>query len=447
MGPIEAWLAAWPDGPAAAAEAAARACATPWEAVRVAGRLARSTPVDGVPVVDANHKRAFGAWDTPEAMAQRLVGRTRTRTSALDPACGAGALLLALAEAGVRELHGVEVDPAAAAVARVVVPQARIQCADALEAQLPETDLVVANPPFVAPEAQDKSQRRALKARYPWLKGRWDLSIPMLARLQPEELALVCPTSALRQRYGRPLRERWMRHYRRVHLAVDERFPGAAVKVNLLVLRRGPDALSEALAELPACPIDPEIGVPEVGIARRMRSAASCIGDFCEVDTGVVSHGPLGGKAALLHDAPGAGRVPYVDAQDLARGRRRFLDYQPDLMHRAKRAELFDGPKLLVQRVGAWRVHADRTGLYAGHTLTVVRPLADCPYSLEQLQELLQSPLVQGLIRIEQGRRLDLYPRDIRGVPVPSDWPARTLHEAYGLEPSELTRLRQLTNA
>jgi hypothetical protein len=236
-----------------------------------------------------------------------------------------------------------------------------------------------------------------------------------------------------------------MQRYRLHHLGSDERFPGAAVDVALVVLRDGPDALSRALQRLPACPIDPSIGQSEVELALRMRGDHPTLGDFCEVDTGVVSHGPLGGKARLVHDEAGQGRRPYVDAMDLKRGRRRWLDYRPHEMHRPKRPELFEGPKLLVQRVGGHAVHLDREGLYAGHTLTVVRPLKGCPYTLDQLKTLVESPLLRGLVRIEHGARLDLYPKDVRSLPVPAGWPRQGLLAALGLSPSEGDRLRALT--
>lgn len=370
---------------------------------------------------------------------------TGSRSSALDPCCGSGALLLALSEVGVGELHGIEVDPVVAEVARVAVPEAQIVVGDALSVELPPVELVVANPPFVAPEAQDKAQRVALRRQFAWLKGRFDLSVPILGRHLAPELALVCPISVLRQGYGEPLRARWMQRYRLHHLGPDERFPGAAVDVALVVLREGPDALSLALQRLPACPLDPAVGRAEVELALRIRGDHATLGAFCEVDTGVVSHGPLGPKSRLLHDEPGQGRVPYVDAMDLKRGRRRWLDYRPAEMHRPKRAELFEGPKLLVQRVGGPAVYLDRQGLYAGHTLTVVRPLAGCPYTLEQLKSLVESPLLRGLVRIEHGARLDLYPKDVRSLPVPAGWPRQPLLEALGLSAHEGDRLTALT--
>src|SRR5438552_5872527 len=123
-------------------------------------------------------RRAPGAVDTPPALAKRLVARTlgpllRTRDAlglrVLDPACGAGQLLLAAYDqlerrAGpqaIRCLHGIDVDPEAVAAARAALAarcgDARaaaraIRCADALAGPVRKRfDAVIANPPWVEP--------------------------------------------------------------------------------------------------------------------------------------------------------------------------------------------------------------------------------------------------------------------------------------------------------
>lgn len=76
-----------------------------------------------------------------------------------DLGCGSGALLLLLAARGERlSLHGVELDPAGAELARDNLERngldGTVLTADLREAELPagQADLVVANPPYYAPE-------------------------------------------------------------------------------------------------------------------------------------------------------------------------------------------------------------------------------------------------------------------------------------------------------
>ena len=92
---------------------------------------------------------------------------------------------------------------------------------------------------------------------------------------------------------------------------------------------------------------------------------------------------------------------------------------------------------------GPIRAWVDRGGLYAGHTLTVVRP--DSPrVSPELLHRLITDPLVDGLLRMERGSRLDLYPKDVRSIPLPNRWledPGSSLADAWGLTVEQAARL------
>lgn len=497
---LAAWLrrAARDGDEVAACTAAAEALADhPWAVSQVAGGLARARLVraprdlglDGrlrvvavdapeatarvpegapYPAFDTRGRRRRGAFDTPAELARRTVARALAAAdgpvrSGRDPACGPGAFLLALREAGVAERHGVELDPRAAAVARVADPGAQVEVGDGF-APREAVDLVVGNPPFVPPERQGAAMRRALRARFDWLDRRFDLAVPFAAVAREQvrpggALGLVLPCSLLWEPYARGWRRQLLARDAVVDLEGPLPFPGAAVRVAVLVLRAGggpapvaPGGLdAQALLGLDQAPLNPRLRPGDPALVAWIRARSRTLGELCEVDTGVVSHGPDGGKARLLHDRPGAGRVPYVDARDLHRGTRHWLQYAPERMHRAKRPELFEGPKLLVQRLrgkGPVHVWVDESGLYAGHTLTVVRPLEE-GVDLEALSELLRSPEVDALLRIERGERLDLYPRDVAGIPVPLAWeaaPGLPLSEAWELAPAARQRLRALAS-
>lgn len=481
---------------AAATQAVLDAGGTRWQALTVGSALARARPQaqpgphgigaglqplapthrralwqaaagEELPVWDAGGRRGRGAFDTPERLAGRgvqaaLAACRRPVRTGLDPACGPGAFLLALDQAGVPEILGVDRDPVALAVAAVVVPRATLICADAFSQPIPRADVVVGNPPFVPPERQDKALRRALQQRFPWLSGRFDLAVPF-AELAAEAtrpgggLALVLPAPMLVQPYGRPWRRRWVQAHALDRLEGPEAFPGASVHVVLLAATVGagpapvPGGVSaEAVLELPASPLDPEVQSADVALWRIVRAGSVPLGSLCVIDTGLVAHGPLGGKARLLHDSAGPGRVPFVDARDLFDGKRRWLRYAPAEMHRPKAPALFEPAKLLVQRLrggGPVRAMVDRDGLYAGHTLLVAVPREHCGLPPERLLALVSSPLVQAISRIERGPRLDLYPQDLRALPVPRRWIAGEtigLGEAWGLAPAQVLRLSRL---
>ena len=424
--------------------------------------VARISQGQPYPEADNDGRRGRGAFDTPMDLARRVV-RAAIRAAAgpvrtgLDPACGTGAFLLAMSEVGLPEVFGTDLDEVALEVARVAVPKAVLGREDALR-HGPAVDVVCGNPPFVPPERQDKALRRELQLRFPWLKGRFDLVIPFAAtavdRVRPGGASgLVLPFPALVQPYGSTLRRRWVARHRIQTLHGPMPFPGVAVEVGVVVITadKGPAPLPsgitpEELLRLENVPLDPTLQPGDVDLVDQVRARSVPLGTLSFIDTGLVAHGPLGGKEMLIFDTPGVGRVPYADAREFFSGQRRWLEYRPSDMHRAKTPALFEGPKLVVQRLrgrGPVRVAVDRSGTYVGHTCTVVVP-KDRRVDLDRLCALLGSPLVDGLVRIERGQRLDLYPRDVASIPIPTAWldnPSMPVDLAYGLRPDQVQRL------
>jgi len=426
----------------------------------VAARVPAGAPY---PTLDTSGRRRRGAFDTPAQMAHSAVSlaleaRNGPVRRGVDPACGTGAFLVALAEAGVPEINGVELDPAAIAVAEVAVPRARIHQGDGMR-DGPGGDLIVGNPPYVPPERQNKKHRERLRKIYPWLSGRFDLSVPFAAsaveRAAPGGVvALILPAPLMVQPYAASLRRQWASQHRIHAISPPTDFPGASVQVVTLVLTvgEGPAPLpnfslpASELLSLEQAPFNPQLQPGDPALVARIRAASVELGTLAEIDTGVVSHGPGGGKARLLSDTPLPGWVPYVDARDLGQGRQRWLDYQPAQMHRPKHPELFTAPKVLVQRLrgsGPIQAWVDTDGLFAGHTLTVVRPDTLDPALLHSV---ITDPLTDAVLRIERGQRLDLYPRDVRAMPVPKAWltdHTLPLAEAWHLSHADVARLKR----
>lgn len=467
----------------------------PWAVVEEAGALARGRMeiaptdlalTDALTAVDPGHRRAVlfieegqpypafdlrgrrkrGAFDTPAVMARRVVAATvdacqRPPSSALDPACGTGAFLVALTEAGIREVWGSDLDPVALEVARVAAPGARLERRDAFLVGA-TADMICGNPPFVPPERQDKALRARLRTRFPWLRGRFDLVIPFCAaaaeRVAPGGgLGLVVPGSTLVQPYGAPLRRAWLLEHRVVQMSEPGPFPGASVEVVELVCQIGTGPASipahglqpDELLKLDNAPWNPKLHPGDIDWVQRVRRRSVALGDLALVDTGVVAHGPDGGKERLLYDEPGPGRVPFADAKEFFAGRHRWLDYDPPRMHRAKSPDMFEVPKLVIQRIrgkGPVRAAVDRQGLYMGHTCTVVVPKEGCP-PLDALAKWVRSPIVEAITRVERGQRLDFYPRDVASIPIPRGWKEgrdETPTGALGLSADELERVQRL---
>jgi len=124
-------------------------------------------------------RRHAGLYYTPPEIAARVmevalqsVGGASGRV--LDPCAGAGAFLVAAARAGLRDLHGFDLDPEALRVARKALSlcgaRARLRKADSLRLSPREpADLLVSNPPYG--HVADARERAFLLDKFPALRG------------------------------------------------------------------------------------------------------------------------------------------------------------------------------------------------------------------------------------------------------------------------------------
>ncbi len=182
------------------------------------------------PVDPRSGRKQLGAWYTPTDLVATVVdavvtpefvaARTRCRrpVSVLDPACGDGRFLSAVAErvhrfGGSVELHGVDIDPAAVAAVHAELPDATVVQADALTLDWSgrRFDLVIGNPPFLSQLASDTTRGGSSgRGGGPYA----DAAVEFLALaadvVDPDggRLAFVLPQSLLASRDAAPIRER-----------------------------------------------------------------------------------------------------------------------------------------------------------------------------------------------------------------------------------------------
>lgn len=181
---------------------------------------------------DPATRKRRGAWYTPAELIEVLVTRTvdpdwaavRAATRPLrviDPACGDGRLLAAvaahLARSGVAcDVIGVDIDAGAIAAARAVLgAEAQLICGDALDPQVLPTaadaDLVIANPPFVSQMAAGTSRGGSSRlggGPYADVAAEFCALALDLADPQGGRIALVIPQSLLTARDAGPIRAR-----------------------------------------------------------------------------------------------------------------------------------------------------------------------------------------------------------------------------------------------
>ena len=176
-------------------------------------------------------RKQLGAWYTPpelvdlvaDAVVDEQFVRRRFRAAGrfrvLDPACGDGRFLRAVAErvaaigsGGRLELVGIDIDPAAAAATTAALPDAEVHCCDALDREWPDDafDLVIGNPPFLSQLAARTT--RGGTSRHgggPYADAAVEF-LALSARLVDGEggrVALVLPQSVLSTRDAQPVRD------------------------------------------------------------------------------------------------------------------------------------------------------------------------------------------------------------------------------------------------
>lgn len=211
------------------------------------------------PAEPSLERKRRGGWYTPEALATwllRWVLETRPATL-LEPACGDGAFLRALAAlpeaACIRHLLAVEQDPAEAARAREALPvPGEVRLADGLTlladglARPPDVDAVVGNPPFVRyqllDDASQETARRLLEGLHLPFTRHVNLWVPFLVgclhRLRPGgRLGLVVPAELLHVLHAQAARDMLQRTCARIVVVdpVEILFEGTLQGVVLLL--------------------------------------------------------------------------------------------------------------------------------------------------------------------------------------------------------------------
>ncbi len=370
-------------------------------------------------VVAADERVRRGAWYTPRWLADELVGLafaagTEDPRIVVDPACGGGAFLLAVADRlgrhlpaaeVVGRLRGRDIDPVAVGVAEAalwwwsarrgepVVAGDRLAVQDGLTAPLPGADVVIGNPPFLGQLRSDTAsawdRRTTLRERFdtvvrPYTDEAWLFLLAAVETVDPGGVVvLLQPSSVLGARDASAVREEIDRRAVLTGCWIDAgRSFEAAVSVCAPVLRRrGPASDPPAATNDWTSMLAGSLGVPEVCLDTRR-----LLGDRVDVVAGFRDE-YYGLVAAVSEGGPGlrlvtSGRVDplRLHAAPVRFAKRDWADPRVDVGAAEGRAQRWlatqAGPKLVVAtqtKVLEAVVDADGT-MAASVPAIVVRP-------------------------------------------------------------------------
>jgi type I restriction-modification system DNA methylase subunit len=343
-------------------------------------------------------------------------------------------------------------------------------------------DVVIGNPPYIRAEGMDRAERDYFMGGGGFHPvGRFDiyaLFMEMgLQRLREGgSFGYIIPAAFGTQNYGEWLRRQLLTTYRLDTLA-DLRdmdvFHGVGVEPAVVIASRAaptdlvrivkPSTRGDAdrpdqwsVWEISAATF---LGMPRAMFRLSYREAHDSLvaaferfgitlGSICYCITGFVAHDSQTGASKnrlLTDDVTDPSARPYLEAKEVSESFGtlapvRHIRYVPGEMHRPKFPQLFERPKLLVNRVvgrGGLRASVDRAGIYVNHSFDCVVRFADLtdapPYargtpearelsasvSLDALAAVLNSSVMSGYFRLKHGTGMDASPANLRALPLP----------------------------
>jgi len=343
----------------------------------------------------------------------------------------------------------------------------------------PGWDVVIGNPPYIRAENADKEQRAYLmnSKHYQMLFGRFDIFLPFIEKglvsliRKGGNLGVIVPRALLRINYAKLVRKSVLEHYTLLSV-VDFRdvqvFDEAAITTCIpIISKRFPSGDSV----LKACygnigEITPIGDIPQqtflmfpdnsirlnltpdiLSIKEKMDSKSIVMGELCYCITGLVGHDSKTGESVdrLIHINPiNEACKPYIEAKEWD-GRyssivpTRYIEYIPEKMHRPKFPELFESPKILIQRLTSGdyiKATIDEDKVYVNHVLNcctkhedvihlgsrlhidLERISPDPNYNLRYVLALCCSRLIGFYHNQFLSPALDIFPETIRQLPV-----------------------------
>lgn len=377
-------------------------------------------------------------------------------------------------------------------------------------------DIVIGNPPYISaptqiasPELNEQRQHIVANKKYKSLNEKWDLYIPFM-ELGMQLLCLngvfsmIVPYPLTNQKYGKKLRKMIAEEYRLLEIAdlngtkifenatvsncipfIQNSQPKGELRITQIfedksireVLSKSPEALKQDNKNY-------VWNLTEEERTGNRFANMNVLGDFCYISVGMVVN-------ANEKDAKGAFKKEdlisdsydtihcrkYIEAKDIDKyqvKRVRYLEWDtercPDKLRRPTFRELYDCPKLLINRLGILKVYLDMdthflhsdsmfcavlwkdlNGIYNKSISSSIKKF--CKYnrvemealsgevSLYYLLGILNSSMADQLLADQRGGDYHIYPEHIRNLPIPI--PQREVQNAIGEIAKQILHLRE----
>lgn len=342
-------------------------------------------------------------------------------------------------------------------------------------------DIIIGNPPYVRAENMAREDRDYfMSGAFASAYGRFDIFILFVESAinllkENGRLGFIVPRALLNQNYARELRKIIL-DCCTIEQIVDfgkiSIFDQAAIDTCIIILKKAkqnkmqllvitpvdePSDLTnvslnhvdqDEFANTPQFAFRLNLNTLAVSLVEKIKEISLFVGDICYVDMGLIAYykgkDVVGVSSKESYISPKANRKfskPYAEGKDLADRyfpllSNRFIWYEPSSMHRPKFPELFETQKIVVSKITGeqgLRATLDENGIYVESTLNCCvlsvdiastgRPSLESiesskKYSLKYLLGIMNSKPIGWYYKQLLMRSLDVYPDNVRQVPI-----------------------------
>ncbi|MBL1171462.1 MAG: N-6 DNA methylase [Chloroflexi bacterium] len=342
-------------------------------------------------------------------------------------------------------------------------------------------DVIIGNPPYIRAENMPREERDYyMSGVFESAYGRFDIFILFIeiAIKHLKEggvLGFIIPRALLNQNYAREIRRIILEKCTIEQIVDFEKnsvFDQAAIDTCIIILKKAKQDNHEIRVIKPADEIsdlsnvsiahisqDEFTRTPQfafrlnldneaVNLVEHIKGKSLFVGDICYVDMGLIAfykeknvEGVTSKESYISNKQSKRFSKPYAEGKDLQNryqvlNTNRFIWYEPDSMHRPKFAELFENSKIVVSKITGnqgLRATIDESGIYVESTLNccVLANMLETTgkvtpesvelskgYTLEYLLGLINSKLLGWYYKHLLMRSLDVYPDNVRQLPI-----------------------------